>query len=384
MSESNSWTDQWFKTQRQFVDAWSEMARSSTGGNRTGQTELWAQGFDLWRKACSGDLASTESQQALNKCFDMGKSYYAMGEQVMKGLADGADPAESINAWMEQLKQPLRQFSNAPDFDVSRAGEFMQQWFAPSTAWQQLASAMLPMQQAAWQFPGMNTSTFNLGEAIDPLGKILEAPGIGYFREPQEKQQRGIQLAADYQQANLSFNQAFLRIGLESIEGFQERLRELGAEDAPKTLRDLYDLWVEVSEAHYAEFAMSSEYQELYGDMVNRLMILRKHYSEIADDMLAALNLPGRRELDTMQERQQQLRRDNIALKRELAEIREMLAKRAPKAAPRTAPLKTAAAKKTAAKKTAATKKTAASKPALALKKTARKTAATRQAKSGA
>jgi polyhydroxyalkanoate synthase subunit PhaE len=382
MSENNSWTDQWFKAQQQFVDAWSDMARSSTGSGDVSQTELWSQGFELWRKACSGELGQVEAQQAMNKCFDMGKSYYAMGEQIMKGMSEGANPAEAINAWMEQLKQPLNQFASAPDFDVSRVSEFMQQWFAPNSAWQQMVSNMLPMQQAAWQFPGMNTSVFNLGEAVDPLGKILEAPGIGYFREPQEKQQRGLQLAAEYHQANMHFNQAFLRVALESIEGFQERLRELGLENAPKSLRELYDLWVDVSESHYAEFAMSSEYQELYGEMVNRLMVLRRHYNEITDDMLGAMNLPNRREIDTMQERQQQLRRENIALKREIAEIRNLLGGRAAKAAKPTA--KKAAKRKPAAPAAAATKKAAPRKQASAGKSKTVKSAATSKAKSGA
>ena len=54
--------------------------------------------------------------------------------------------------------------------------------------------------------------------------------------------------------------------------GFQTHLLR-NAINMPKSLRELYDLWVEVSEEHYAEFAMSEEYQALYGDMVNKLMV---------------------------------------------------------------------------------------------------------------
>jgi len=226
---------------------------------------------------------------------------------------------------MEQLKQSLQQFGGMPGFDGAGASDFMKQWFAPTSSWQQMAAAMTPMNQAAWQMPGMNTSVFNLGEAIDPLGKILEAPGVGYFREPQEKQQKGAQLALDYQQANFAFNQAFLRIALESIQGFQARLLKLDPETTPKSLRELYDLWVQISEEHYAEFAMSEEYQALYGDMVNRLMIMKKHYSEITDDFLRAMNLPNTREVDTMQQRLQQVRRENIELRKEIKGIKSML-----------------------------------------------------------
>jgi class III poly(R)-hydroxyalkanoic acid synthase PhaE subunit len=360
MSEKNPWADQWFKAQQQFVDAWSDMAKSASGAGNTRHSDLWSQGMDLWRQSMSAQK-QPDVEQAMQKCMDMGREYFAMAEQISKSLADGKQPVEAINEWMEQTKQALQQFSGMPGFDAANVSDFMKQWFDPTRSWQQMIAGMSPM----------NTSTFNMGEAIDPLGKILSSPGIGYFREPQEKQQKGIQLALDYQQANFKFNQAFLRVAIESIQGFQQRLMKLDAESAPGSLRQLYDLWVEVSEEHYAEFAMSDEYQALYGDMVNRLMVLKKHYAEIVDDTLRALDLPNTREVDTMQERLQQLRRENHALRREIGEIRAMLKRPAAKSAPpqqqaEAAPAKRAPAKKTAAKKATAKKaavKKKASKP---------------------
>jgi regulator of replication initiation timing len=223
---------------------------------------------------------------------------------------------------------------------------------------------------------------------IDPMGKLLSSPGVGYFREPQEKQQKGIQLAIEYQEANQAFNQAFLGVSIESIQSFQARLMKLDPTSVPSSLRELYDLWVEVSEEHYGVFAMSDEYQTLYGDMVNRLMIMKKHYSEITDDLLRAMNLPNTREVDTMQQRLQQVRRENMVLKKEVSEIKAMLqeltssasaapaasrskaapaaTKTAPGAAPQSSTktssakkssLKTSPAKKVAAKKAAPKKK---------------------------
>ncbi len=361
MTESNPWADQWLKAQQQFVGAWSDMAKSGASNGQSSQADMWAQSFDLWRKA-SGAQAQPEIQQAMNKCFGMGKEYLAMAEQISKSLSQGANPLEAINQWMEQLKQSLQQFGGMPGFDGRGVNDFMQQWFSPGQSWQDMTATLMPMNQAAWQMPGMNTSVFNMGEAIDPLGKVLSSPGIGYFREPQEKQQKGIQLAVEYQQANNAFNQAFLQVAGESIQGFQTRLMALGAKKAPGSLRALYDLWVEVSEEHYAEFAMSEEYQSLYGDMVNRLMALKKHYSEITDDILRAMNLPNTREVDTMQQRLQQLRRENIQLKKEVSEIKTAMEKvavekvAAEKAAAKKAASEKAAAEKVAAEKAAAVK----------------------------
>jgi len=381
MSESNPWADQWFKAQQQFVDAWSDMAKSGDAGKNTSQSDLWAQSFDMWRKASEGKT-QPDMDMAMRKCMDMGKEYFAMAEQITRNMTQGANPAEAINQWLEQMKQALQQFSGMPGFNGAGVNDFMQQWFTPNASWQEMVAGLTPMNQAMWQMPGMNTSVFNLGEMIDPLGKVLEAPGVGYFREPQEKQQKGVQLALEYQEANFKFNQAFLRVAMESIQGFQRRLLGLNGDSMPKSLRELYDLWVEVSEEHYAEFAMGEEYQELYGDMVNRLMILRKHYGEITDDNLRSLNLPNTREIDTMQERLQQLRRDNFTLKKELKEIRETLAQLTAKTKPAAAAKPAPAASKSAKPRKPAPRKAAARKPAV--KKAAVKKTKVTRAKAGA
>ena len=114
MSEDNSWADQWFKAQQQFVGAWSDMAKTGSSGNAS-QSDLWAQSFDLWRKACEGKT-QPDMELAMRKCMDMGKEYFAMAEQVSKGLNAGANPVEAINQWLEQMKQSLQQFGGMPGF----------------------------------------------------------------------------------------------------------------------------------------------------------------------------------------------------------------------------------------------------------------------------
>jgi len=113
--------------------------------------------------------------------------------------------------------------------------------------------------------------------------------------------------------------------------------------------------------------------------MVNRLMILKKHYSEMTDDALRALNLPNTREVDTMQQRLQQLRRENIELRKEIKEIRALLKRPAPAASP--IPKATSAAAKKAPAKKAATKKATAG---AAAKKSVKSSKSKPESKAGA
>ena len=356
MTTDSNWTDEWLKAQQKIVGAWADMAKDLGTGDSESQSGLWAESFELWQKGFV-DKATPDAQQVIEKCMEMSKGYFTMAEQMGKAASSDSDPFEMVNNWLNQLVTGLQQQGEQwSPMNSQNANEFMSQWFSPAAAWQKMASSMLPIQQSLGQMSGIGSPTFNMGDAIDPLGKLLTAPGIGYFREPQEKLQKGIQLALDYQQSNATFNQAFLRVSIESIQGFQQQLQKRATdpdgEGMPSSLRELYDHWIIVSEEHYAEFAMSEEYQALYGDMVNRLMGLKKHYSEMTDDMMKSMNLPARSEIDTMQMRLQQLRRDNFTLREELKEIKQMLVKT------KVDPVANAVSKKTAVKKSPAKKKT--------------------------
>jgi predicted flap endonuclease-1-like 5' DNA nuclease len=90
---------------------------------------------------------------------------------------------------------------------------------------------------------------------------------------------------------------------------------------------------------------MSDEYQVVYGDLVNALMQVRQDMNELVEQQYQLMNIPTRSEIDTMQHRQQENRREFRHLQRELAELRsevERLSRNKPAAssgkAPRAAP----------------------------------------------
>ena len=360
MTDNNAWTDEWLKAQQKFVESWSEMGEGRGESEPNEQASLWANGLEMWRKTYPYPYPTQpETDQVINKCLEVGKGYFAMAEQIGRQVSSGGKPEDVVQQWIEQLKTSLQQHTDHwSAMQHQASNDFMSQWMGPSASWQKIAAAMMPM-----QMPSSSHASRGMGEDFEQLNQFLSMPGVGFLRESQEKQQVGAKLAMEYQQANNQFNQAFLRVSIESLQTFLKLLTELNNDEesrAASTLRGIYDLWVEVSEASYADFAMSEEYQTLYGDMVNRLMKLKKHHSEMLDDTMTSLNLPSRKEIDTMQERLQQTRRDNRALRRELREIREMLAVKKP------------SIKKSAMKKSVPIKKAAIKKPAPGKKKPAR------------
>jgi hypothetical protein len=131
-----------------------------------------------------------------------------------------------------------------------------------------------------------------------------------------------------------------------------------------ESLKDIYVKFVDVSEEVFAEFALSEDYTKLYGEVVNALMAYKKQLHDISDELMEQVNLPNRAEVDSLHKRVHELRRENLQLKKDVAEIKAAVglkptkptvgaqpakpvtppaaAKPAPKAAAARAPVKTA------------------------------------------
>src|SRR3546814_17911491 len=75
------------------------------------------------------------------------------------------------------------------------------------------------------------------------------------------------------------------------------------------SLKALYDLWVDASEEAYAEIALSDEFREVYGEMVNTQMRARQLQQQQTEQICQQLGVPTRSEVSSLGERIQALRR---------------------------------------------------------------------------
>jgi class III poly(R)-hydroxyalkanoic acid synthase PhaE subunit len=198
----------------------------------------------------------------------------------------------------------------------------------------------------------------------ESLNRVLSAPGLGYTREEQSQYQDLIRRSMDYQKALQQYLSFFSHLGVKSTERMRDTLLEI--EKSGKTIdsaRGLYDTWVGCCEDVYAEEVRSADYARIHGELVNAQMAFKQRMSVIVDETLGAMNMPTRSELRTLQDRVQETRRENKALRKELDLLKKQVASvtsGVPSAPPR--PKKTLSTRTTAAprKKAAARKKTAA------------------------
>jgi len=378
VSNPNDWTESWMNSQQNYWKSWADLAQRGMKAPEAPKNPL-ADGLTQWWQAVS-PMAPPVGRDVFDKLMEVSKGYYTMAERFMSGAQAKPDGGmDAINGWLDGMQKTWSDWSQMgasfkPEslFQNNQFKGLTTFWDLPMDTWNRLAANVMPM-------PGDFTQAFH-PEGGNPMhqqvNKFLSVPAVGYSRESQEQYQILAQRQMDYMAATQAYQMAFGKLGMESSKGFQAALQARVKEGKPITsLRELYDQWVEMSEAAYAEFVMTEEYQTLYGRLVNTLLALKQQMARMVDSTLEAMHMPTHAEISTLQYRQQELRRDNLKLHKELKAIQAQfetmrqtmlqmqIAPKAAAPAVEPAPVKAAAAK-TVAPKSAAPK--AATKPAAA------------------
>lgn len=394
-TNANSWNEslinEWVATQRKYWDTWSDFAKKAGAGGLPGSnaqaaatnpfaafgafaTNPFAQNpfahnpftqnafsatpfaqFGAGANPFSGALeqwwSSLKPQVAgdvgtvAQRFYDMGKNFMSMAEGVF-GAAGQEQPEAAMNLWMSSMHTVLEQWINQiqNNMDIATpdlpgvSGTTLSTWaqFADSVApWANMSQHFLK-EVAEGHLPG-GIEMPGVGAAQEQFCRALSVPGLGYTREQQESMQQLARHLLSYHDAFRAYKLAFAKTALSSLDSVQKRLQAMHQQGKKiESLRGLYDMWVDASEEAYAQFAMSDEYQVVYGDLVNALMQVRKDMNQLAEHQYELMNIPTRSEIDTVQRRQQENRRESRQLRHEIAQLRaqlESLGKAAPAAA---------------------------------------------------
>jgi class III poly(R)-hydroxyalkanoic acid synthase PhaE subunit len=148
-------------------------------------------------------------------------------------------------------------------------------------------------------------------QAGTAAGVPAQMAAFGITREMQLDQQALVAAMQEYAQINARYQGLLQKVnaqGIERLQGMLGQHAEPGKQ--VESLKALYDMWVDAMEEAYAEMALSQEFREVFGALVNAQMQVRKLQQQQTEQMCRELGIPTRSEVNSLGQRVQQLRRE--------------------------------------------------------------------------
>lgn len=318
---SNNWMDGWLQAQQNYWKSWADLAQRGRSMPEAPKNP-WAEGISQWWRAVE-PMTPPAGRDVFDKLMDLSRGYFSMAERYVADSGSGQKGMEVVNGWFENMQRAWTDWMHGGMRPDDRMKGLMTFWDLPLDTWNRLSASLMPM-------PGDFTQAFHpegsQANLRDQVNRFLSIPAVGYTRESQEQHQRLTQLMLDYGNALQTYQMAFGKLAVETTRDFQAAIQS-NAKDGKtfSSLREVYDQWVEVSEAAYARFVMTQEYQSLYGKLVNSLIAVKHQMARMVDQGLEAMHMPTHAEISTLQCRQQELRRENLRLRQEIKAIHQHL-----------------------------------------------------------
>jgi class III poly(R)-hydroxyalkanoic acid synthase PhaE subunit len=317
---SKQWSDDaiktWLEAQQRY---WSTLSSSMNAPPTTdANAPAWASDLGKWWGTVTHD-SPPQIQDVLNRVMDMGKVYLGLAEQVYSNSKTDPD-TPSVESWMRSLENGFSEWFQQREKGGFAAGN-LGLGNSLFDGWQQLVGNMQGMNLFRDVGAG-GLSMPNTGLWQEHLQKALSTPSFGFSREGQERLKKLSTLALRYQEAMDKYSAAFATQGQESVQALRIRIQKLADEGKKvSSLRELYDMWVDVSEDTYAQFAASEQYQILYGELVNAFLLLKQDMNEHLDHEFKAFGLPVRADYEATIKKQYELKRENNALRQQMRDL---------------------------------------------------------------
>jgi hypothetical protein len=282
----------WQSLSRQYWDAWADATRKAFGAKpdeAASDKTPWHEGLEQWSRMFDAQKAGDAQSEVVERMLAGARSYFALLQSLVERSATGsADPG----GWSEAVRESF----NFPGADAALFDN--------------------PLARALRELAGQGAKGFEqMMEAMQPAMKearaLLDLPTFGYAREHQQHYQRMAKAWLDYQQETNHYNALIARASRRAFEVFEDKLAERGEPGRQiDSVRGLYDLWVDAAEEAYAEIALSDEFREVYGALVNAQMRVRQNVQREVERVAIDLGMPTRTEIDSMGKRLHALHRD--------------------------------------------------------------------------
>nr|CAA6821992.1 MAG: Unknown protein [uncultured Thiotrichaceae bacterium] len=337
----------WTEAQQKY---WSNLMSmsGSTEGSAASMPD-WSGGMEKWWSMVTPQMP-VQANELMSRVFEMGQVYTRLAEDAV-AASSGSENKNVLEGWMSMMEKSFKDWSAQNGADFSNLGSSKH----VVDGWQQVMDSM-----GMGVFNTMPTMANMQGSEVwqEQMQKMLGLSGLG-GSIPQNSQDMLAKLTENYQSAMQGYMGAFSGQGVDSVQALRERMAQLSGEGASiDSLRELYDLWVDVSEEVYQKFAMSDRYQEVYGEMINSFVALKGGIDTVRETQLQTLRILTAADHDELLEKQYEAGRENEDLNNQVDELKkrvDTLEQPAPKVktAPKKAAAKNPVAKKVAAKKPA-------------------------------
>lgn len=335
---------------RQYWNAWGEALRAGSPAAQPAGVQPWQDALDWWTRAAQdGQPAGGDAFGRFNA---QASQWLGQMQQLAAQFGAGqAGASEVAAAW----KQAMESAGGNPFLDLMRGMrgpglEGFEQWF----------------EQAKPFLDGLR------GEALS----WLRTPTFGLAREQQERWQQLALALADYKQCTQAYDELMRKATREAYGIFEDKLAEREEPGRQiQSARALFDLWIDAAEDAYAKIALSQEFREVYGRLVDAQMRVRAGVQREVERASALFGMPTRTELDGAHRKIVELERQVRRLRDDMKSVRAVAGTGVPAA-------KKPASRKPTAKKSTRVKSAAAKKPAVkkaAVKKPAAATTAKRK-----
>lgn len=320
---------------RQYWSAWGEALRTGAPAAPSGVPD-WKDAVDWWSRLAHG--GRTEANDAVERFNRQARDWYGQMQQVAAQFAgQGAGAADIASEWKRALgasgENPFPEMFRAMRGNGARG---LEQWVEDASPW------LDAMRREAGGWLGM--------------------PAFGLGREHQERLQKLAQAQVELQQRESAYNALMLKSLQRAYELFESKLA--ACEEPGRQLksgRALFDLWIDAAEEAYADIALSPEFRDTYGALVNAQMRLRSGVQKEVEQAGAMFGMPTRTEIDAAHRKIAELERTLRRMRDAQPEPKRESPKPASK--PAKSPAKAASRKKAASRSVAAKKSV--SKPAV-------------------
>ena len=312
----------WIDAQRQYLDVWSafgQLINDTLNGNTSKKNPI-SDSMDQWWKLV-GPALPEGGDDLITKLTGQSKLYFLMGEQFVTLLNNIKEFKKLSSDWQSELTEQFEEIKKLLASSIN-SNHTMHDLFG---AWQ-----LLPLDTLQRTFSSASVMPGDFLEDLKPenfervTDRFLSIPGVGYTRESQESVQTGIKLWNQYQKAANEFNNAMCNVGINALDAMRLKIIQMAEQGKEiNSLREVYDLWVDCNEESYASFVFSDEYSELNGRLTNALMAVKQHGRNVVDEALGAMNMPTRRGINTMQKRQQEMRREQKDANNKIANLQD-------------------------------------------------------------